>query len=538
MIYRSPHPEVPIPEVNITQATLGRARARGSRPAVIDADTGRTLSYARLASALSAASVGLARQGLRPGETVVLDLPNVPEYPLVAHSVLAAGGVVAPVPEQLPESLLARLLHHSGARYLVTDPARLPRGLAASRGTGVRQVLTVDARVTDEDRRAAPGPQAADEAVPFSSLMSPGGPTDTAPPAPGPGDLAVLGYGGSQAGLPRAARLRHHNLVAGTLQLVVTADIRTEDRVATTLPFGHPFGFGGVLNHSLCLGATLVTAARPDLADFLAMVERHRVTVAVVGPPMVRALAEDPLVSQYGLGSLRLVVCTGAPLAAATALACRLRTGAVVKQAYGLAEAAPATHFHALAEQEGEYGSVGPCLPWTQCRVVDPPSGADRVPGDPGELLVRGPQVASEYHGGPAGGHPPTGDEDGWVRTGDIAFADELGRFHVVDRRTDLITVRGRPASPRRVEDALLRHPAVVDAAVAAVPGRTATGYVVLRRPVSDDELHDHLAELLPPHQRAVAPCRVEHIPRTAAGRVLFARLDGRALRVRRVEGT
>jgi acyl-CoA synthetase (AMP-forming)/AMP-acid ligase II len=191
--------------------------------------------------------------------------------------------------------------------------------------------------------------------------------------------------------------------------------------------------------------------------------------VLVGAPPMLRVLTGHPLAAQADLGALELVVCGGAPLTAAAqhALAARL-PGATVGQAYGLTETTVGV---SMPDRDtgSVPGTVGRVMPSTELRVADPETGRDLGDGQPGELLVRGPQVMKGYLGRPEATAAML-DPDGWLRTGDLGLVDGDGNVVIVDRLKELIKVSGWPVAPAELEALLATHPAVADAAVVRRP--------------------------------------------------------------------
>jgi acyl-CoA synthetase (AMP-forming)/AMP-acid ligase II len=195
-----------------------------------------------------------------------------------------------------------------------------------------------------------------------------------------------------------------------------------------------------------------------------------------------------------------------------------------VRQAYGLAEAAGLTHVNLRAAQEGTLDSVGRGLPWVDWRIVDPASGAELGPGQSGELLVRGPQVMKGYLNQPEATAAMI-DRDGWLRTGDVVYADAEGDFHVVDRVKELIKYKGYQVPPAELEALLLTHPAVADCAVIPVPdeeaGEVPKAYVVLKGEATADALMAYVAERAAPYKKLRAVELTDQIPKSASGKIL-----------------
>jgi acyl-CoA synthetase (AMP-forming)/AMP-acid ligase II len=289
-------------------------------------------------------------------------------------------------------------------------------------------------------------------------------------------------------------------------------------------PFFHVMGFVVSLAVPLAAGATVVVMPRFDLEQFLAHVQRHRVTVLVVPPPVMAALARHPMVERYDLSSVALVVSGGAPLGPdlQRAVAARL-PGAAVGQGWGLTETSVGA---TIPDRDAGSvpGSVGRVMPSTELRVVDPRSGADLDAGQRGELWVRGPQVMAGYLGQP-GATATTVDRDGWLRTGDLGHVDHDGNVFVTDRLKELIKVSAYQVAPAELEALLLTHPAVADAAVIPRPdprhGEVPVAVVVPRGEVDGEQLVAWVAERVTPHKRLRAVRFADALPRTPSGKLL-----------------
>lgn len=243
---------------------------------------------------------------------------------------------------------------------------------------------------------------------------------------------------------------------------------------------------------------------RFDLDGCLRSIETHRITVAVVVPPIVLALAKHPAVDGYDLSSLVRIGCGAAPLGAALQQACADRIGCPVGQGYGMTEAVAAVALYD-ASAPPVPGSAGRLLPGIEARILDLASGADLGPDAAGELWVRGPSLMSGYLGNPAA-TAATIDADGWLHTGDIARIDGDGHLFVEDRLKELIKVKGFQVAPAELEAILRAHPAVADAAVIGVPdgraGEVPKAVVVRAAEISGEQLIAHVADRVAPYKR------------------------------------
>ncbi|REE95097.1 AMP-binding protein [Thermomonospora umbrina] len=488
MILSPPAAGPAAPDTTVTDAVFG-ARSWGERAAVVEAGSGRALSYAGLAEAIGAAAGGLVRAGLGEGTAVGLLVPDTPEFVVAAHAVMAAGAGLVPVRATAGRSEIVRRLRASRARALITWPVLADVALESVGGTDVERVFCFG----DEP-----------DVEPFSTLLH-GGPGPRTAGEPGTG-VAVLAEAGPAAGAARDVWLTHRHLVAGLVQLTAAGMLSGSDVVLSGVPFADVVGLNGVLAPALRLGATVVARCGSGTHDLLRTLADHRVTVAVLPPGPVETLAFDEAVDRYDLSALRSVVSTGGPLSVDVARACAARLGCPVRQAYGQAAAAGFTHLNLRAAEEGTLDSIGRGLPWVSWQVVDPTTGLRQPSYRPGELRLRGPMVAAP-HGG-------------WLPTGDAAFADEHGRVYIVGRMDAT-----RPEPPADPGVLLARHPAVEEAVVVPVPdeglGLAPHAFVVLRGPGRAEDLLRYVNGHLPTFQRILAIHEVDAIPRSPGGRVL-----------------
>jgi acyl-CoA synthetase (AMP-forming)/AMP-acid ligase II len=337
-------------------------------------------------------------------------------------------------------------------------------------------------------------------------------------------DLAVLPYSSGTTGLPKGVMLTHRNLVANIRQTQAILGVTSDDVLIGVLPFFHIYGMTVIMNLGIRAGATTVTMARFDLDGFLDLIEAHHITHAFVVPPIALALGKHPAVDGRDLSSLRVVMSGAAPLGAELAERVADRIGCVVMQGYGLTESSPVTHTNPTDPERVKPGTIGPPVPDTECRVIDPESGEDAAPGERGELWVRGPQVMRGYLNNREATEAAI-DGDRWLRTGDVAEVDADGYFRIVDRLKELIKYKGFQVAPAELEALLITHPAIADVAVVGVPdeeaGEVPKAFVVCEEEVTDRELLDFVAERVAPQKRIRLIERVEEIPKSPSGKIL-----------------
>ena len=505
MVVRSPLSDIEIPDEPLPAFVLVDAPARADKPALIDGPSGRTITYGELAQGVRALAAGLAARGLRPGDVMGIFSPNLPEYALAFHGIAAAGAAVTTVnPLSTPDEL-GRQLSAARARFLLTVPPFAETATKAAQQAGVEEVFVVGE---------------AEGLTPLHALLAnpddaPDLRIDTAE------HLVALPYSSGTTGLPKGVMLTHRNLVANVLQSNALLDSSERDVVIGVLPFFHIYGMTVIMNMALRYGATIVTMPRFDLEQFLRLQQEHRATRSYVVPPIALALAKHPLVDQFDLSSLDIVMSGAAPLSAELSEAAASRLGCTVLQGYGLTETSPVTHVS--PHERNKPGMVGVLTPNTEARIVDLDSGEEVPTGERGELCIRGPQNMKGYLDDPEATAAMI-DPDGWLHTGDIAVVDHEGYFAIVDRVKELIKYKGFQVAPAELEALLLEHPQITDAAVIGRPdeeaGEIPVAYVVCEG-LEVDHVMQFVAERVAPHKRVRAVCFVEQIPKSASGKIL-----------------
>ena len=525
MIYRAPEPDIEIPDVPLTPFLLERASRWPERIAFVDASSGNSLTFRAWSDGVRATAAGLARRGFRKGDVFGIFSPNTPEYAVLFHGVSLAGGVSTTINPVSTAEDLARQLRDSGATYLATMGPFLPKALEAAHETGVREVF-----VFGDGNHAG--------ATPFGVLAE----SEGEPPSPSidpATDLVALPYSSGTTGLPKGVMLTHRNLVANVLQATATVDILDGDVVLGVLPFFHIYGMSVIMNASVYMGATVVSMPRFDLAQCLEAIQKYRVTLAFVVPPIVLALAKSPLVDQYDLSSIRTLFSGAAPLGDNLAAAVCGRLGCSVRQGYGLTETSPVTHTGRPGGGAHKSG-IGPPAPNTEVRVVDIQTGRDVEASEEGEIWIRGPQVMKGYLNRPDATAAMI-DADGWLHTGDVGYVDDSGGFFIVDRVKELIKYKGFQVAPAELEAILLSHPCVADAAVIPLPdeeaGEIPKGFVVLKGEAGVDDIMTYVADRVARYKQLRRLEITDQIPKSPSGKILRRILVERE-RVRELERT
>jgi long-chain acyl-CoA synthetase len=501
------------PVRNVADLVRRAADRAPDRPALLFRDV--ALSWSALDLQVDAMAGGLRRLGLPPGARVAVALPNGLDFPIVYFGILRAGLVALPLNPSYTGPELEQVLGDAGASVLIAVPSVLDSLRSA----------TLPALA----HRLSPGPE-------LAALAAPGADEPAAPRTSGE-DLAVLIYTSGTSGTPKGAMLSHRALLANLEQCasIEPPVLSADDVMLMVLPLFHVYGLNPGLGMVAWTACTGVLAERFDPVDTLALMRRHHVTNVLGAPAMYMAWSLLPEFAESFAG-VRLAVSGAAPLDPAAQARLLEATGHHVFEGYGLTETAPVLT-STLCSEAAKPGSIGRPLPRVELRLVDP-AGND-VGGDdeddqvglgadePGEIVVRGPNLFSGYWPDGAGGP----DAAGWWGTGDVAYADDDGDLFLVDRIIEMVLVSGFNVYPAEVERVLAAHPDVVEAAVIGVPhpytGETVKAYVVIR-PEATLTAEDVIAHCERSLARFKCPTTVEFVPglpHSGTGKVSKARL-------------
>jgi acyl-CoA synthetase (AMP-forming)/AMP-acid ligase II len=432
--------------------------------------------------------------------------PNLPEYAVAFHGVAFAGGTVTTVNPTYTEQEVHHQLDDAKPRILITVAPFLATARAAAAGTSVEEIYVLGE---------------SEDAPPLTSLFGEALPAHVRVPL----DATVtLPYSSGTTGLAKGVMLTHRNLVANVVQALEPAAVREDETIIAVLPFFHIYGMQVIMNMSLAAGATVVTMPRFDFAQFLQLHQDHRITRSFVAPPIVVALAKQPIVDDFDLSALELVFSGAAPLSAELALEVGARLGCEVVQGYGMTELSPVSHL--TPKGGGKPGSVGVTAPNTEMMIVDPATGRALGPDEDGEVCVRGPQVMAGYLNNQQA-TAATIDKNGWLHTGDIGHVDEDGHLYIVDRLKELIKCKGFQVAPAELEAVLLTHPAVADAAVVGLPddeaGEVPVGFVVLKQghTATEEEIIAFVAGQVAHYKQLRGLTFIDAVPKSPSGKIL-----------------
>jgi long-chain acyl-CoA synthetase len=502
-----------------------------------------TVTAAAVEAESDALAVALTARGLTQGDRIALYMQNVPQFLISLLAAWKLGAIAVPVNPMLKERELRYVFRDCGARAIISFQD-LWNSVAckAIEGTAVEVMITTSPldylggqevpRVLDGiDRVSTPG------AADLAGLLREHAGARPAPVTLGPHDIALLTYTSGTTGEPKGAMNTHGNVTFNASVYRDWIGLTRDDVVLAGAPLFHITGLIGHAAVAMLVPMPMVLGYRFEPATISRLAERHRCTFTIMAITAFTAMANDPTISECDLSSLTKVYSGGAPIAPSIVERFEREVGPYIHNIYGLTETTSPSHavpFGRRAPVDPVSGALSIGVPVfnTAVRIVDD-AGNDLPPGEVGEIATSGPMVVPGYWNRPeATARTLPGGE---LRTGDVGFMDADGWFYLVDRKKDMIVASGYKVWPREVEDTLLRHPAVREAAVIGVPdtyrGETVWAYVSLRPGASatPGELIGFCREQLAAYKY---PRRVEvlpELPKSPAGKLLRRELRERS---------
>jgi len=523
------------------------ARDYPDNPALIF--KGSTITYRELDDLADRMAAGLAAKGVKKGDRVCILMPNSPQFVIAFYGILKAGGIVVAANPIYTPSEIAHQIGDAGAETCILTSNFYEKFKQAQPDTSVKTVIV--SHIKDYM------PGTLKMLFPLLALIKSDlkehqvklrdGDSwlvdllDRYPAAQrpkvevGPDDVAMFQYTGGTTGVSKGAVNTHKALVANSLQIkawIHDAQVGKEV-VLLAIPMFHVYGMVAGMSFGMSAAAALVLVPNPrDMDDVLDNIAKHRPTIYPGVPAMYNAINIHPRVKsgEVDVTCIRACISGSAPLMRETQETFERLTGANLREGYGLSEAPTASHCNPLSG-ENRAGSIGLPFPDVEVRIVSLEDGLTDLPaGEEGELVIKSPNLMNGYWQMPT--ETTNALRDGWLFTGDIAKMDEDGYFYIVDRKKELIKPSGYQVWPREVEEALTKHPKILEAGVAGIPherrGETVKAWVVLHpgETATVEEIRDFCKQSLAPYK---VPTDVEfrdELPKTFVGKVLRRELQ------------
>ncbi|KAJ8650538.1 hypothetical protein MRB53_003561 [Persea americana] len=490
-------------------------------PSLISGSTAYTFAETHLLCQKSAA--GLSNLGIKKGDVIMVLLQNSPEFAFSFMGASMIGAITTTANPFCTPSEIYKQFSASHTKLVITqsqfvdklrdDGEKFPK---------IGEELTV---ITVDDPP---------ENCLHFSVISGADEKDVPSIDIDPDDPVALPFSSGTTGFPKGVILSHKSLISSIAQQVDGENpnlyLKSDDIVLCVLPLFHVYSLNSVLLCSLRAGAGVLLMQKFEIGSLLELIQRHRVSVTPVVPPLVLALAKNPMVASFDLSSIRIVLSGAAPLGKELEDALRSRLPqAAFGQGYGMTEAGPVLSMClGFAKQPfpTKSGSCGTVVRNAELKVIDPETGLSLTYNQPGEICIRGPQIMKGYLND-AEATASTIDVDGWLHTGDIGYVDDDNEIFIVDRVKELIKFKGFQVPPAELEALLISHPFIADAAVVPqkdeVNGEVPVAFVVRSKgfEITEESVKEFIAKQVVFYKRLHKVCFVHAIPKSASGKIL-----------------
>ncbi|KAF0554944.1 acetyl-CoA synthetase-like protein [Gigaspora margarita] len=454
MIFKSKHPDINVPQVGIYQyVTSNPNKIPDDKPIYIDGITGKSYTYGEFKHESKKFAAGLQdRLGFKCGDVLAICSPNQIDYPIVLLGTIAAGGKVTTANPKYKANELSYQLTNSGASVLIVHPEFIETGIEAS----------IEAKIPTS-RVLLFGDKEIKGYKPYRSILI--GDREIEPVFYTPEETkittAYLPYSSGTTGKQKGVEITHSNMTVNLAQLIgAYSNLNPNSILMGILPFFHIYALTCILHGTLIHGATTVILPSFNVETFCESIQKYKINHIYAVPPIILKLVNDPVVQNFDLSSVNLIISAAAPLSDELEKKFLEMFKVPILQAYGLTETSPILHYpDTINFSNTAPGSIGPLLPNVKAKLLSE-DGRELGYNEPGELWVHGPNVMKGYLNNKEA-TDAVFDKDGFFNTGDIASVDEQGNFFIVDRKKELIKYKGFQVAPAELEAILLTHDAV-----------------------------------------------------------------------------
>ena len=457
---------------------------------------GLEITYGQLKDMVDRFATCLHNFGVGQGDAVAILLPNVVPCVAAYYAILEIGAIAVMNNPLYSDRELEHQFNDSGAKVLITLDLLGNRMIDLRPKTQIKQIIYTGLGdylpfpknllfpLVAKKKKLAAAVKPADQLYRWKQLLA-----QTRPDPPRPelafDDVAMYQYTGGTTGVSKGVMLTHGNLSMQVQQVGAWFPGMGEKQIMLgALPFFHVFGLTTAMNLAIYYSWGDVLVPKPQAPQLLEAITKYKPSFAPLVPTMYIGILQHPDIDKVDLTSIQGCFSGSAPLPVEVIKEFESRTGAVIVEGYGLTESCPVTHVNPFGSGKRKVGSIGVPLSDTRARIVSLEDGETDVPiGEPGELLVQGPQVMKGYWNRPdATAQTVT---NGWLHTGDIARMDEDGFFFIVDRKKDMIISGGYNIYPRDIEEIYFEHPKVWEATAIGIPhpkrGEAVKVFIVLK---------------------------------------------------------
>jgi len=508
---------------------------------------GYEMTYRELSRLVSVFATVLEDFGIGKGDRVGLLLPNTIPCVVAYYAALKVGAIAVMNCPLYSDRELLHQFNDSGLTVLVTLDLLGNRMIDLRSQTSIRQIVITSIGdylpfpqnylfpLVAKRKKLAASVKPAENVYVWGEVIERTDPRDTAVDI-GLDDPAMYQYTGGTTGRAKGVVLSHSNLSRQVQQIAAWfPDMgKGQETLIGALPFFHVFGLSAAMNFAIYMGWGNILVPKPEPAKLLETIRKYKPTFGPLVPTMYIGMINHADLKKTDMTCFKGFFSGSAPLPLEVIREFEEMTGAVIVEGYGLTESSPVTHINPFSGVR-KTGSIGIPVPDTQCRIVDVTDpGINVEAGQPGELLVKGPQVMQGYlHLQDETANVLS--DDGWLRTGDIARMDKDGYFFIVDRIKDMVISGGYNVYPREIDEILFLHPKVKEVSSVGVPhptrGEQIKSFVVLveEADATEEELIDYCRQSLAKYKLPTSIEFIEELPKTIVGKVLRAELRKRS---------
>ena len=537
-----PH-ELDYPEIPLSDILKQTAAAHPKKAAVHFFNY--HLTYKELLDKVYMMASGLMNMGVKKGDRVGIMLPNCPQYIISYYAILMAGGVVVQISPFYTHDEMEKIIKDAEAKTVVCLDLISGKIADFKEDHSVENVVLVSLASTLPMLKSmlykmklwgtfdAMSEDYLEHIVDFDCLIE--DESDNLREISmdmEPDSLAVLQYTGGTTGTPKGAMLTHRNLVSNTWMLKVWSQVKDcEERILAVLPLFHAYGMTVSMNYCVAVAGEIILLPRFNTGQVAEAMKKYQPTFFPAIPTIYQAMAKHLNNHNVKLKSLRDCISGAAPLPAEVKKFFENVTGATLVEGYGLSEASPVTHSNPL-RGVCKPSCIGVPMPGTMAKICDVESHEDLPQGEEGELVIQGPQIMQGYFKNQAENEKAI--HDGWLYTGDIAYMDEEGYFHIVGRSKNMIKSAGLNVYPVEVEEVIRDLEEVEDVAVIGVPdpdkGERVKAFVILKKGEKFDpkKFKYHCKQHLAGYKCPSFYELIEEIPKTMIGKTLYRKLRER----------
>lgn len=500
---------------------------------------GFTLSFKELNDMVARFSAALKGFGVKKGDSVAILLPNVIPCVVAYYAILRVGGIVVFNNPLYSDRELEHQFTDSNATFLITLDLLAKRMVSLREKTRIKTIVYTSIGdylpfakrllfpLVAKRKGLAADVAPANNLFKFKDVIAQHSP-DYSQTEVSMDDTAMYQYTGGTTGVSKGVMLTHKNISRQIQQVEAwfPAFEKGSEIMLGALPFFHVFGMSVSMNFAVCMGWANVLVPKPQPEPLLEAISRFKVSFAPMVPTMYIGILDHPDMANTDLTSIKGCFSGSAPLPLEVINKFQEKTGSIIVEGFGLTESTPVTHinpFNGLRKQ----GSIGVPIPDTECKIMDLNEKSKEAPlGEPGELLIRGPQIMKGYLNRPDE-TKKTLTEDGFLCTGDVARMDEDGYFYIVDRIKDMIISGGYNVYPRDIDEILFEHPKILEACCIGIPhekrGEAVKAFVVLKegQQMTEKEVIDYCDTKLAKYKLPVAVEFRTSLPKSNVGKIL-----------------